>query len=160
MIYFLLLISFLIHLVTFIIIKQWKKKVDAVEETELRMKEQSRSLEDTLALYLVEIKEENAALIERLEEAEQSSSRSKKPVVKNTEQPTEQEMEQAEESNETPTAAFQPITEVEQVEDKLEQSLTAQALHLKDKGYTIEEIARELNKGKTEIELLLKFNNK
>ncbi|WP_066193799.1 MULTISPECIES: hypothetical protein [Gracilibacillus] len=159
MIYFLLLISFLIHLVTFIIIKQWKKKVDAVEEAELRMKEQSRSLEDTLALYLVEIKEENAALIERLE-AEQSSSRTKEPIVTNAEQPPHQETEQPDEAVETLTADYQPITEVDQVEDKLEQSLIAQALHLQDKGYTIEGIAKKLNKGKTEIELLLKFNHK
>ncbi|MDF2607713.1 MAG: hypothetical protein K0S34_1909 [Bacillales bacterium] len=42
-------------------------------------------------------------------------------------------------------------------DELITQSLTAQALLLLQKGFTIEQIAKELNKGQTEIELLLKF---
>ena len=38
------------------------------------------------------------------------------------------------------------------------QSLLSQVLNLKDKGFSEEEIAKKLNRGKTEIALLLKFN--
>jgi hypothetical protein len=43
------------------------------------------------------------------------------------------------------------------VESLYVESLLNQALLLKQQGYTEEEIAKKLNKGKTEIELLLKF---
>ena len=39
-------------------------------------------------------------------------------------------------------------------------SFIDQVLHMKKQGLTIEEIARDLDKGKTEIELLLKFRQK
>jgi GTPase involved in cell partitioning and DNA repair len=48
-------------------------------------------------------------------------------------------------------------TKVITKDELITQSLTAQALLLLQKGYTIEQIAKELNKGQTEIELLLKF---
>ncbi|QED47569.1 hypothetical protein [Cytobacillus dafuensis] len=44
--------------------------------------------------------------------------------------------------------------------DFQEQSLLSQVLHLKEQGYSEEAIAQKLNKGKTEIALLLKFNQK
>ncbi|WP_396652991.1 DUF6115 domain-containing protein [Metabacillus arenae] len=37
-------------------------------------------------------------------------------------------------------------------------SLTKQTIHLYEKGYSVEEIAKKLNKGKTEIELIIKFH--
>ncbi|WNF24504.1 hypothetical protein [Mesobacillus jeotgali] len=52
------------------------------------------------------------------------------------------------------------LTEVVPEEDKeefIQSSLFDQVLHMKNQGMTIEEIARKLDKGKTEIELLLKF---
>ncbi len=54
---------------------------------------------------------------------------------------------------------YQPITDGIQ-KDTVEQSLTAQILHLSQKGMTSDEIAKKLDKGKTEIELLLKFQQK
>lgn len=48
--------------------------------------------------------------------------------------------------------------EVEEVKEiEKEKTLLEEALELKEEGKSIEEIARKLNKGKTEIELLLKF---
>lgn len=42
-------------------------------------------------------------------------------------------------------------------EEVYTQTLTAQALLLKEQGMSMDEIAKKLNKGKTELELLLKF---
>ena len=59
-------------------------------------------------------------------------------------------------NNDTLTALNQGTSN--KVKDDLYiQSLSAQALLLQKKGYSLEEIARNLKKGKTEIELLLKF---
>ncbi|MBS4189258.1 hypothetical protein KHA94_03360 [Bacillus sp. FJAT-49705] len=44
--------------------------------------------------------------------------------------------------------------------DFQEQSLLSQIFHLKEQGHSEESIAKKLNKGKTEIALLLKFNQK
>lgn len=49
---------------------------------------------------------------------------------------------------------------VDEVSDKVEESLYLQALKLKNKGNTITEIAKELNRGRGEVELLLKFQGK
>ncbi|MCI1857915.1 MAG: hypothetical protein LKI80_07085 [Sporolactobacillus sp.] len=43
------------------------------------------------------------------------------------------------------------------IKDRLEESDTVKAMKLKQQGYTVTEIAKKLNKGKNEIELLLKF---
>ncbi|MBP2240156.1 ribosome-associated toxin RatA of RatAB toxin-antitoxin module [Cytobacillus eiseniae] len=50
-------------------------------------------------------------------------------------------------------------TENPQKKEELKPSLINQIIELKKQGYTIEEIAQLLNKGKTEVELLLKFQS-
>ena len=45
-------------------------------------------------------------------------------------------------------------------EDKLETSLEAQVFQLAKQGISIEEIAKKLNRGKTEIELMIKLHKK
>ena len=47
--------------------------------------------------------------------------------------------------------------EVKELEVEKEKTLLDQAVELQEQGKTIEDIARKLDKGKTEIELLLKF---
>lgn len=49
---------------------------------------------------------------------------------------------------------------VEDINDKMEESLFLKAMKLKNKGYTITEIAKELDRGKGEVELLLRFQGK
>jgi hypothetical protein len=48
----------------------------------------------------------------------------------------------------------------ENINFELQESLAAQIGNLKGQGYSLEEIAQKLEKGKTEIELLLKFQEK
>ncbi|WP_066288960.1 hypothetical protein [Bacillus sp. FJAT-29937] len=60
---------------------------------------------------------------------------------------------------EFPPLEIEPIIpEVNEKENSQEQSLLNDILLLKNKGYNETEIAQKLNKGKTEINLLLKFN--
>lgn len=49
------------------------------------------------------------------------------------------------------------VDEYVKKEEIYAQSLTAQVLLLKEQGFSLDEIARKLNKGKTELELLLRF---
>lgn len=55
------------------------------------------------------------------------------------------------------TIGKQMVGEHVEKEEVYAQSLTAQALLLKEQGLSTDEIAKQLNKGKTELELLLKF---
>ncbi|WP_084821903.1 hypothetical protein [Bacillus sp. SA1-12] len=61
------------------------------------------------------------------------------------------------------------LNNVNKIEDIIEISQSSQgkslpfeleAINLYEKGYTLEQIAKKLNKGKTEIQLLLKFRRK
>lgn len=49
---------------------------------------------------------------------------------------------------------------VDGIQDTLEESPLVQALKLEKKGYTVIEIAKKMNRGQSEIELLLKFKGK
>lgn len=65
--------------------------------------------------------------------------------------------------NELPPLIVEQPPIVEQTEDipvKKQESLLEQVLHLQKEGLSIQEISRRLNKGETEIELLIKFQQK
>ncbi|WP_163579897.1 DUF6115 domain-containing protein [Gracilibacillus saliphilus] len=155
MLYILLLFSFIIHIVTFIIIRQLKLKQDTLAGVEDNVNQQVKNIEDTLAVYLVELKEENEKFVQQVEKFNSNNS-------DNNNQKQHEVRKSVKEVN-TPkqsTKEYQPISHVEQVEDVVERSTTASVLHLHEKGYTVDEIAKELDKGKTEVELLLKFQQK
>lgn len=52
------------------------------------------------------------------------------------------------------------IPPINDISDQFEESLPVRAMKLKEKGYTATQIAKELNMGNEEIELLLKFQGK
>lgn len=102
-----------------------------------------QEIEESLTAYITDIKEENEAFLKALdaketEPVEKKVSPPKDRIIKNTEEP-----------------GFTPS--VKAVEDAYEPTLTSQVLALNDKGFSVTEIAKKLNKGKGEISLLLKF---
>ncbi len=163
--YLLIAISFIIHLLTFILIKVLYGKLTKVDQVETSVNQQQKQLEDTLAVYLLEIQEENKALIQTIEKLEKSNNLEKRnnnddvPVPspkKNT--PLEKEKAPSEaEENRSPIYS-PPISNLK--EEKVESSREAQIYHLHDLGYSIDEIAKKLNTGKTEVALILKFHQK
>ncbi|SFM31798.1 hypothetical protein SAMN04487943_11345 [Gracilibacillus orientalis] len=156
MLYLLLLLSFIIHIVTFVIIRQLKLKQDMLTTTEDNVNQQVKNIEDTLAVYLVELKEENENFVKQVGKLNDNKS------VNNKNKQEQQQVRQpvAEFDTSKDTTEYQPISHVEQVEDVVERSTTASVLHLHEKGHTVDEIAKKLDKGKTEVELLLKFQQK
>ncbi|MDX8046965.1 hypothetical protein SH601_13305 [Gracilibacillus sp. S3-1-1] len=161
MIYILLMISFIIHIITFVIIRQMKVNHDKTRVNDSDINEQIKNMEDTLAVYLVELKEENANFVKQIEQLQQRKNEANS--TNNEQKQSFVEKTSPQPISETPdksTNNFQPITDVENVEDVVEKSTTATALHLQEQGYTLEEIAKKLDKGKTEIALLLKFQQK
>lgn len=55
------------------------------------------------------------------------------------------------------SASFDQLT-TEQIQDLSDEEIKEFSVYLKRKGLTIEKIAKQLHRGKTEIELLLKFH--
>jgi hypothetical protein len=143
----LLLFSFLIHIVTLYVLFRLHQNQKAVP-AETAQKE----IEGLLAAYVNEIKEENDNLIHRLGQNNGSEDVENRP-----EKESETESLKSKEQMETDHEDIQYSPPVSQGEDSFEQSLAARALFLEKQGCNHEEIARKLNKGKGEIELLLKF---
>lgn len=151
--YYLLLISFIIHALTFVTIRQLKVKLDQPNDSKEMMAEQQKQIEELLAVYLLEIREENEKLLDLIHQGHQT--------VPPKEQKRETPVVQADPENLTTEKyqAYQPIIPDEE-EDIIEQSFAAQVLSLAEQGETAEAIAKKLSCGKTEVELLLKFQQK
>ncbi|MFC4404552.1 DUF6115 domain-containing protein [Gracilibacillus xinjiangensis] len=164
MIYLLLLFSFIIHIVTLIIIRQMKINQQNLLDIEDNVNEQINKLEDTLALYLVEMREENDNFTKELFSMQNKQKRNEQ--VSDGTKDNKNQSDNIENASSTDTHIkkndypdFEPLTQIDK-KDIVEQSETGQILHLYNNGYSIEEIAKRMDKGKTEIELLLKFQQK
>src|SRR5699024_3413809 len=138
----LLILSLLLNIIAFIVIFQLFKQVQSLRKSE------SGEMEELLKTYLDEIKAENRFLEKAL-----------------TDKSTEYENYSAQEAQIQPEAnikheenSYTPQTD--HVTDVSDLSLEAQILQLHDKGMTVEDIARKLNCGKTEAELIIKINKK
>ena len=146
---YLLSISFILHLITFFSIVLLAKKMRTALDYE-KLELQKREIEDLLAFYAVQLKEDNTRLLEKVM---QPSGNAPEDDGYRDEQAKQKIQEQANEK----TAEKRTDAELKADADTYELSLEAQALQLHGQGYSPEEIAKKLNKGHGEIELLLKF---
>ncbi|MBM7540599.1 DUF6115 domain-containing protein [Amphibacillus cookii] len=156
--YGLLFISFLTHAITFIIIRQLKNKLDQPSQIQENLTKQQKEIEELLAVYLLEIREENEKLLEHIEN-NGALTKPKEVAGDRQSHQTQQQSGVENVDNRDKYQDYQPPVQPEQ-EEHVEQSLAAQVLALHAKGETIEAIAKKLNRGKTEVELLVKFQQK
>lgn len=166
MLYLLIFISFIVHIVTFIYIKTVNNRVLSAEALTKKQTEQKKEIEELLAVYLLEIREENENLVETLNNRTNTTQEKKdksgvgQMVESNDENNHTSTRSSAEDySTVNQTTSYQP-PEIEEGEETFEPSLQAQVLSLYKNGDNIETIARKLNCGKTEVELLVKFQQK
>lgn len=161
-----LVFLFITQLISFYFLAILNAKVSKFDDLEKRQTTLMREMDDSIGVYLSELKDENDRLIQQL------AMREEKRVDLVKEIPIQHEKEQTivedEKAKDTTIkipkipvnlalksygAATKPVKGpiLEVVDDKL------RAIDLYDAGYSIEEIARTLGKGKTEVELVLKF---
>lgn len=153
MISFLLIISFLLHLITLAAVFQLLKKVQELENS-------ANSTEVTAVLErsLEEIKSENDRL--------QALMANHKPTSGGPENKQE-ESQQPKGETKTPAQQRESIKMDADVDrllantpgDELEASLESRVMQLHAKGLTNEEIAKALGCGKTEAELIIRLYN-
>ncbi|AIF45462.1 DUF6115 domain-containing protein [Virgibacillus sp. SK37] len=143
MVSFLLFISFLLHILTFIIIFQLIKKINTLQQVQ-----SPSEIMDLFDTYLEEIKAENEYLQKTLNNIPEE----------NKQKNTDEKVSNLPHSDETDQPFYAPHQEMP--EDKMVASLQARILQLYQNGYTAEEIAKQLDCGKTEAALVIKLHAK
>lgn len=102
--------------------------------------------------YLQEIRTENERLKERLLE--------QKPEHSTTEKNRNNEVIDEREIGQVAYEASELTLPGMDIQDHVEASLESQVLKLHDQGFSSEQIARKLDRGKTEVELIVKLYKK
>ncbi|CAM3704217.1 hypothetical protein [Mesobacillus zeae] len=144
-------------------------------ELEQKQKKIIHEIEEVFSGYLLELKEENETFIKRMQRADVNGQ------FQEAMQENMQQLQDADSSMETrheapvihkPHVSFKKVqtaysnsgqgnTPADSGKPVLENELlTDRVVRLKTEGHTAEEIAKMLDKGKTEIELMLKFQKK
>ncbi|GGM21625.1 swarming motility protein SwrB [Paraliobacillus quinghaiensis] len=165
MLYFLLLISFLLHAVTFIIIKVLKDRIAQPDDIQTQMSQQQKEMEELLAVYLLEIREENEKFLDTLKRNPNVTEKKEDLITDAVATTSREKTKNVSPIDSSPSLktneskSYQPPIENDQ-QDIVERSLSAQVLSLHNQGESIESIARKLDCGKTEIELMIKFHQK
>ncbi|AYC29267.1 hypothetical protein [Paenisporosarcina cavernae] len=156
---------FILQIVAFYFIVMLYMKNTKLQEIERNQQKLLQEMEDSISLYLQDIQEENDRLIREWKAAQIKEDASKEKdelsIQKKERQPIPSE-EIPKVQITTPKAKAagaykQALLTSNPVSPELESE--EQTVHrLANEGKTAETIAKQLGKGKTEIELLLKFN--
>lgn len=148
---FLWMISFVLHGISLFLIILLSLKWIKIKEIEKEQAELIREMEAMMTTYLMQFKEENERFIKQITSSPVRQKKKEAPPSFQDEQvllPVEQVVDRIELSTTAPK------------KEQSVESLVSEALKLQQQGKTIEEIAKTLKRGKTEMELLLKFHQK
>jgi hypothetical protein len=171
---FLLIISFLLNIISLLAIVILYTRQNRFIDLEKKQGKMIQDMEETISTYLIEMKEENEAFMNNLNEnklvqknKKQSESKEKSPSPKYEEVDSQANKRlNASKAYKKPAAIneksegetdWEPLLACEQ-EITQENTLVNRVISLQRDGLSIEEIAKRLGKGPTEIELMLKFN--
>lgn len=176
-----IVILFIIQIISFYFLALLYTKVSNFDNLEKKQRKLMEEMDDSIAAYLTELKDENDRLIDQLNHKAEHKKES--PINNSTNKkymPIEEEIHQ--QKTKAPTfdvktpviplnialksygTSKQSETEVNSeplkinpAEKELETDDRTRALKLHDAGESVEEIAKLLGKGRTEVELILKF---
>lgn len=192
----LIAVLFILQLLSFYFLIILNTKLAKFKDLEKKQERLMREMDDTISVYLAEMKDENDRLIQELQRVSKSETQTN--AVKHEEQ-IERQKEQSpslikeespvdgstrldneprfyvpknivanaysrQQQTEAKTEAkvvhsAQQPTNATKKEEAKPLTIEQQAVELAKQGKTAEEIAKQLQKGKTEIELLLKFQH-
>lgn len=187
----LIIVLFILQLLSFYFLIILNTKLAKFKDLEKKQERLMREMDDSISLYLTEMKDENNRLISELQVVEKPQPRLKEQVKQTNEQETKQVVVELSSAKvdlpdyEVEPRVFIPknivanaysrqqqvakhtanqVSEVTTVDTAIEEkpkerTIEDRVVQLSKQGNTIEEIAKKLQKGKTEIELLLKFHS-
>lgn len=195
----LIIVLFVLQLLSFYFIIILNTKLAKFKDLEKKQERLMREMDDTISLYLAEMKDENDRLINELQMVSKQKAvvssdpieQEKKIIKQQSEQETQhvkveksskevnvpdfeveprvfvpkktvanaysrQQYASTNAANQGPPVATLDATSTEKLKER---TFEEQVVQLSKEGKNIEEIAKQLQKGKTEIELLLKFHS-
>ncbi|SET40921.1 hypothetical protein SAMN05421676_104325 [Salinibacillus kushneri] len=171
MIEFLVIFSLMLHAIIFMFIIFLYRRFSQNSNASINLQEKEE-IEAMLSSYINEMKEENERLLNIInengknvkEKPVQSTSTAQPLVFQDQDNHSSQEEEAisqtVKEAKETDEKSKEYQPETIMVADEVDGlSDHSKALQLYQEGLSIEEIAKKLNKGKTEIELFIKFQS-
>lgn len=160
---------FIVQIISFYFLALLYTKVSKFDDLEKKQRKLMIEMDDSIGAYLSELKDENERLIERL------ATRDPEPIAKkvlssvlannnNQEHTATSEHVSPMMRVSKPTIpvnvalkSYNAVTTTQQGPTLEVDDDRTHALRLFDAGQSIEEIAKALGKGKTEVELILKF---
>jgi len=153
-----LIIVFLLQIIGFYFLALLYTKVSKFDDLERKQKKLMEQMDDSITAYLSEIQDENNRLIQQLSAVELTKESIEKPITPAVEKASKPirtnspsiPINLAIKSYGKTAAPFS-------IPDEFEMDDRTTAIRLHEDGKTIEEIAKVLGKGKTEVELILKF---
>lgn len=164
-----LVLLFILQVFSFYIIALLYMKISKFSDLEKKQEKLMAEMDDAIGAYLNELKEENDRLIKIIDRKSDTTFQFREQEKKDqsTEdltqdhtvdfsmQPMKYPVKVAMKSYQSsvPKAIIETV-ENHEADEKDDRSV---AIRMSDEGESIEEIAKKLGKGKTEIELLLKF---
>ncbi|MGM8214497.1 DUF6115 domain-containing protein [Bacillaceae bacterium W0354] len=165
-------ISFVIHVITFIIIFLFYQKLQQATEGERNFERRVQEVEDLFNSYLLEIKDENRKFLEAITHIDSETQHNdhqtsdtqdilKKQQFSDKNVKYDYHIDKEAENNKKHKSSQKYKIENVSLNDQFERpSIQAQIMQLYSAGHSVEEIAKKLNKGNTEVELIVKFNQK
>lgn len=141
-----LFFSFILHGISFYWIYQLKKQ-----------KNEPSGLEDAMAIFLEDMKEDNETLIKALKDFQAQSGRKSEAAEANAKADVPAKKSNKPEPQ-PKEKAYSPPEASANIEEQYESSFEAKALSLAKQGLNHEEIAKKLGRGKGEVELLLRLD--
>ena len=149
---------FILQFVSFFLIAILNARLSKFQDVERKHEELMKEMDDAVSAYLFEMKDENNRL---LEELSRRSSKFEGIEVKSQHLQDEIGFSAPSAISKTKVAnLYKQSFKLEESEPPLKPTtLKEQVIQLSKTGKSTEQIAKQLGKGKTEIELMLKFNN-
>lgn len=148
-----LLCLFILQIMTFYFLALLYTKSSKYDYLEKKQQTLMREMDDSIGMYLAELKDENDRLIERLSKRVDIEEEpiSTEPVIETI--PTiKAPINIALKSYQSTKFELEKSTVPDSVDDR------TRVIQLHEAGQSIEKIAKKLGKGRTEVELILKFS--
>lgn len=145
---------FLLQLVSFYIIALLYSKINKINDIEKKQQQVLDEIDHSFGAYIAEMKEENNRLLQELKSTDLQAASAPKIIPKET---TSFPVQKSYTSKQT--AASNYLKMVAATEKKVPTTIKEKVLFYHEEEKSIGEIAKLLQIGKTEVELLLKFKD-
>ncbi|GGE65346.1 hypothetical protein [Priestia taiwanensis] len=161
--FYLLIIGIVTQVIMLLWITVLHKRLNQLQDVKKDNEKIQRETEDILMSFIAEMKEENEKFLKKVKSTSTIEYKEQKQeILTEYERSIDVKEEQVAYKEFLPPFSEEDRSSNEEVVETKEAPLllddiAEKAERLAQEGYKIEEIAKQLNKGKTEIELLMKF---